>query len=100
MISYLDSFLYSETSLKTDLASQEKPIWDLSVYGPAKEEPNLIVGTDRSFEEDRLKYYLSRIQTGNENQFVSNSLLLVYDATRYSINYPNSSKNASRPCKS
>jgi nucleoporin NUP42 len=48
----------------------EKPIWDLSVYGPAKEEPNLIVGTDRSFEEDRLRYYLSRIQTGNETQFV------------------------------
>ncbi|KAH8548654.1 hypothetical protein BGW37DRAFT_505768 [Umbelopsis sp. PMI_123] len=61
---------YNETSLKSDLSSQEKPIWDLSVYGPAKEEPNLIVGTDRSFEEDRLKYYLSRIQTGNENQFL------------------------------
>ncbi|CAO3659696.1 unnamed protein product [Umbelopsis ramanniana] len=61
---------YNETSLKSDLASQEKPVWDLSVYGPAKEEPNLIVGTDRSFEEDRLKYYLSRVQTGNENQFL------------------------------
>ncbi|KAG2184321.1 hypothetical protein INT44_009336 [Umbelopsis vinacea] len=61
---------YNETSLKSDLASQEKPVWDLSVYGPAKEEPNLIVGTDRSFEEDRLSYYLSRLQNGNESQFL------------------------------
>jgi nucleoporin NUP42 len=68
--------------LKSDLASQEKPVWDLSVYGPAKEEPNLIVGTDRSFEEDRLKYYLSRVQTGNENQFVSDFILLDLDTTR------------------
>ncbi|GAB5586927.1 hypothetical protein Unana1_01827 [Umbelopsis nana] len=61
---------YNETSLKTDLTTIEKAPWDLSVYGPAKEEPNLIVGTDRSFEEDRLKYYLSRIQTGSEAQYL------------------------------
>lgn len=61
---------YSETSIKTDLTT-EKPVWDLSIYGPAKEEPNMIVGTDLSPEEDRVKYYQSRLQTGNETQYVS-----------------------------
>ena len=32
----------------------EKPLWDLSSYGPAKLEPNLISGLDMSFEELRL----------------------------------------------
>lgn len=62
--------IHSETSIKTDLTT-EKPIWDLSIYGPAKEEPNMIVGTDLSPEEDRVKYYQSRLQTGNETQYVS-----------------------------
>ncbi|CAO3616466.1 unnamed protein product [Mucor hiemalis] len=42
---------YNETSLKNNL-TEERPQWRFSVYGPAKEEPNLIVGTDRSPEED------------------------------------------------
>ncbi|KAG1138012.1 hypothetical protein G6F37_010820 [Rhizopus arrhizus] len=34
---------YNETSLRNNL-TEERPQWKLSVYGPAKEEPNLIVG--------------------------------------------------------
>ena len=32
----------------------EKPLWSLSSYGPAKYEPNLILGLDLSFEELRV----------------------------------------------
>lgn len=59
----------SETSLKQNLI-EERPQWKLSVYGPAKEEPNLIVGVDRSVEEDRLLYYTSMRTTGNNSQYV------------------------------
>ncbi|KAI7906818.1 uncharacterized protein BX663DRAFT_497678 [Cokeromyces recurvatus] len=62
---------YNETSLKTNL-TDDRPQWKLSVFGPAKEEPNLIVGTDRSPEEDRLLYYTSMRTTGNANQFITN----------------------------
>jgi nucleoporin NUP42 len=41
------------------------------VFGPAKGEPNLIVGTERSPEEDRLSYYRSMQTTGNDSQYVS-----------------------------
>jgi nucleoporin NUP42 len=64
------TLIYSETSIKTDMTT-EKPVWDLSIYGPAKEEPNMIVGTDLSPEEDRVKYYQCKMQTGNEAQYVS-----------------------------
>jgi nucleoporin NUP42 len=64
------TLIYSETSIKTDMTT-EKPVWDLSIYGPAKEEPNMIVGTDLSPEEDRVKYYQYKMQTGNEAQYVS-----------------------------
>jgi nucleoporin NUP42 len=63
------TLIYSETSIKTDMTT-EKPVWDLSIYGPAKEEPNMIVGTDLS-PEDRVKYYQYKMQTGNEAQYVS-----------------------------
>ncbi|CEP08812.1 hypothetical protein [Parasitella parasitica] len=61
---------YNETSLKQNL-TDERPQWKLSVYGPAKEEPNLIVGVDRSVEEDRLLYYTSMRATGNTSQYLS-----------------------------
>ncbi|KAI8391691.1 uncharacterized protein BYT42DRAFT_557731 [Radiomyces spectabilis] len=61
---------YNEASIRTNL-KDERPLWQLSVYGPAKEEPNLIVGTDRSPEEDRLLYYLSMRTTGNINQYMA-----------------------------
>ncbi|KAI9472018.1 MAG: hypothetical protein EXX96DRAFT_582613 [Benjaminiella poitrasii] len=62
---------YNETSLKTNL-TDDRPQWKLSVFGPAKEEPNLVVGTDRSPEEDRLSYYTSMRTTGNANQYTTN----------------------------
>ncbi|KAI9014499.1 hypothetical protein CLU79DRAFT_848056 [Phycomyces nitens] len=62
---------YNEQSLKLGL-KDERPTWQLSVFGPAKEEPNLIVGTDRSPEEDRVLYYQSMRTTGNTNQFIAN----------------------------
>ncbi|KAI8997584.1 hypothetical protein BDB01DRAFT_45601 [Pilobolus umbonatus] len=61
---------YNESSIKSNL-STERPQWQLSVYGPAKEEPNLIVGTDRSCEEDRYLYYTSMRTTGNESQYLA-----------------------------
>ncbi|KAF1807154.1 hypothetical protein V8B55DRAFT_1463013 [Mucor lusitanicus] len=61
---------YNETSLKQNL-TEERPQWKLSVYGPAKEEPNLIVGVDRSVEEDRLAYYTSMRTTGNASQYLA-----------------------------
>ncbi|KAI8051409.1 uncharacterized protein B0P05DRAFT_562639 [Gilbertella persicaria] len=61
---------YNESSLKTDL-TEARPQWKLSVYGPAKEEPNLIVGTDRSCEEDRYLYYTSMRTTNNTTQYAS-----------------------------
>lgn len=62
----------SESSFKLNL-SEERPQWKLSVFGPAKEEPNLIVGTDRSPEEDRYLYYTSMRTTGNNSQYVSDT---------------------------
>lgn len=61
---------YSESSIKLNL-TEERPQWKLSVYGPAKEEPNLIVGTDKSCEEDRLSYYMSMTAVGTESQYAS-----------------------------
>ncbi|KAI8359997.1 hypothetical protein BD560DRAFT_405149 [Blakeslea trispora] len=61
---------YNEASLKTDLV-EARPQWKLSVYGPAKEEPNLIVGTDRSCEEDRYLYYTSMRTTNNTSQYMT-----------------------------
>lgn len=61
---------YNETSLRNNL-TEERPQWKLSVYGPAKEEPNLIVGVDRSCEEDRCLYYLSMSTTGSDNQYAA-----------------------------
>lgn len=61
---------FSEASIKLNL-TEERPQWKLSVYAPAKEEPNLIIGTDMSCEEDRLLYYTSMRTTGNESQYAS-----------------------------
>ncbi|GAA5799116.1 hypothetical protein HPULCUR_004525 [Helicostylum pulchrum] len=58
---------YNESSIKLNL-TEERPQWKLSVYGPAKEEPNLIVGTDKSCEEDRLFYYTS-VLASHEQSF-------------------------------
>ncbi|CAG8630094.1 10013_t:CDS:2, partial [Paraglomus occultum] len=44
-----------EKSIRTDL-TKERPPWPYTVYAPAKEEPNLIEGTDISPEELRFEF--------------------------------------------
>ncbi|CAG8553512.1 4445_t:CDS:2, partial [Paraglomus brasilianum] len=45
-----------EKSIRTDL-TKERPQWPYTVYAPAKEEPNLIEGTDVSPEELRFEFF-------------------------------------------
>ncbi|CAG8793561.1 13787_t:CDS:2, partial [Gigaspora rosea] len=56
---------YDERSVRTDL-TKDRPIYRYSVYGPGKEEPNLIDGTDYSPEELRLQYYIIMGTVGND----------------------------------
>jgi len=46
---------FSAESIKQDLTI-ERPIWALTSYGPAKNEPNLIGGIDLSPDELRWEY--------------------------------------------
>jgi nucleoporin NUP42 len=46
---------FSAESIKQDLTT-ERPLWALTSYGPAKNEPNLIAGIDLSQEELRWEY--------------------------------------------
>ncbi|RIA93366.1 hypothetical protein C1645_819442 [Glomus cerebriforme] len=48
--------IYDERSVKTDL-TKDRPEYKYSCYGPSKEEPNLLEGTDFSAEELRVQYY-------------------------------------------
>ena len=57
-------------SIKRDVTEgMEKPIWPFSSYGPAKYEPNLVVGLDVSPDELRAKYWEAMTQ-GNLNYYV------------------------------
>ncbi|CAG8615077.1 3568_t:CDS:2, partial [Dentiscutata heterogama] len=60
---------YDERSVRTDL-TKDRPIYRYSVYGPGKEEPNLVDGTDYSPEELRLQYYIIMGTVGNDIQYV------------------------------
>ncbi|CAG8715452.1 8520_t:CDS:2, partial [Dentiscutata erythropus] len=59
---------YDERSVRTDL-TKDRPIFRYSVYGPGKEEPNLVDGTDYSPEELRLQYYVIMGTVGNDIQY-------------------------------
>lgn len=48
----------------------ERPVFPLSCYGPAKEEPNLIIEQDESSEELRMKFIQANA-SGNPQQYVS-----------------------------
>ncbi|CAG8525896.1 2832_t:CDS:2 [Cetraspora pellucida] len=61
--------LYDERSVRADL-TKDRPIYRYSVYGPAKEEPNLIDGTDYSPEELRLQYYIIMGTVGCDISYV------------------------------
>lgn len=56
--------------LQDDLGPMNRPMWKMSSFGPAKLEPNLIIGMDMSPEEMRLKAYEAR-KTGQEAAYVS-----------------------------
>jgi hypothetical protein len=55
--------------------SVERPVWPLSVYGPAKGEPNLIDNTDVSPEELRLKFWEAK-QANDPSLYVGLSAVL------------------------
>ncbi|RHZ75976.1 hypothetical protein Glove_208g29 [Diversispora epigaea] len=60
--------LYDERSVRTDL-TKDRPIYRYSVYGPVKDEPNLIEETDYSPEELRLQYYIIMGTFGNDASY-------------------------------
>ncbi|GES84351.1 hypothetical protein RCL_jg6973.t1 [Rhizophagus clarus] len=53
---YPSNRVYDDKSVRTDL-QKDRPEYRYSCYGPAKEEPNLLEGTDFSAEELRVQYY-------------------------------------------
>ncbi|GBC31352.2 variant surface antigen E precursor [Rhizophagus irregularis DAOM 181602=DAOM 197198] len=53
---YPPNRIYDDKSVRADL-SRDRPEYKYSCYGPAKEEPNLLEGTDFSAEELRVQYY-------------------------------------------
>lgn len=71
--------MVSQDGIARDLTQgQDKPIWPLSSYGPAKGEPTILEGLDESAEEMRWKA-LQAVRSGNIAEYVcriSNSLLL------------------------
>lgn len=63
--------MVSQEGIARDLTQgQDKPIWPLSSYGPAKGEPTIIEGLDESAEEMRWKA-LQAVQSGNIAEYVS-----------------------------
>ncbi|CAG8551431.1 705_t:CDS:2 [Acaulospora morrowiae] len=63
---------YDERSVRMDL-TKDRPIYQYSVYGPTKDEPNLIDGTDYSPEELRLQYYTIMGTFGNDISYLFES---------------------------
>jgi hypothetical protein len=60
-----------------DLTAQvDKPLWPLSSYGPAKQEPNLLSGLDESPEELRVRA-VTALRAGNANEYVRHGKLLL-----------------------
>ncbi|CAG8518128.1 2747_t:CDS:2 [Funneliformis caledonium] len=62
------SKIYDEKTVRADL-SRDRPSYKYSCYGPAKEEPNLIEGTDFSAEELRVQYYNIMSTNGNDTAY-------------------------------
>lgn len=62
--------MVSQDGIARDLTQgQDKPLWPLSSYGPAKGEPTIIEGLDESAEEMRWKA-LQALQSGNVADYV------------------------------
>jgi nucleoporin NUP42 len=75
---------FSQDSMRSDL-STDKPLWPLSVYGPAKHEPNIIFGLDESMEELRVRA-ASALKAGNVNEYVSHDFCDDADPTNHFLN--------------
>ncbi|KAF5387647.1 hypothetical protein D9615_000778 [Tricholomella constricta] len=57
--------------MRQDLTpNNDKPLWPLSTYGPAKYEPNLIAGLDESTEELRVRAFTAN-QSGKGAEYVA-----------------------------
>ncbi|KAJ3711261.1 hypothetical protein DFJ43DRAFT_112159 [Lentinula guzmanii] len=62
--------LFSQESLLSDITlGKEKPLWPLSSYGPAKYEPDIVVGLDTCPEELRVKAWEAKVQN-NVNGYI------------------------------
>jgi hypothetical protein len=59
----------SDSILKDLTADMDKPMWPLSSYGPARNEPVLIPNLDESPEELRVKAFTA-IQSGTPDAYV------------------------------
>lgn len=54
--------------------NNDKPLWPLSSYGPAKYQANLLTGLDESPEELRVRA-VQAIKNGNMQEYVSSPFL-------------------------
>ena len=62
--------MVSQEGIARDFTSgQDKPLWPLSSYGPAKGEPSIIEKLDESAEELRWKF-VSAMRAGNIAPYV------------------------------
>ncbi|PKI84688.1 hypothetical protein MVES_000941 [Malassezia vespertilionis] len=59
----------TKDGIAQDLGSHGRPLWKLTSYAPARGEPNLIAGLDRSPEEDRMAAYEAS-RSGNQAAYV------------------------------
>ena len=67
----------SVDSITKDLtAGQDRPLWPLSSYGPAKHVPNVIQGLDESPEELRCKAFTAT-KAGSMQDYVRNSQVML-----------------------
>ncbi|THH21029.1 hypothetical protein EUX98_g8472 [Antrodiella citrinella] len=73
----LQSIQQSAETIDRDLA-QEKPLWPLSSYGPAKGAPTLVAGFDESPEELRVKA-VTAMKANNFQEYTN------YEAQHFSI---------------
>jgi nucleoporin NUP42 len=58
--SNLPEVTLTAAGIAEDLGAQGRPLWKLSAYGPARGEPNLVVGKDVSPDELRVMAYQAR----------------------------------------
>ena len=78
----VDRELRSQEGIAKDLtAGVEKPIWPLSSYGTAKNEPTLIATLDESPEELRWKAVLA-LGANNGPEYVGHALIYIRNIHR------------------